>query len=71
MALRLGEGARGWETPEPLTAKPEGTCTYVYATTLDKAPVTEAAPKKLPKLISLGFYRRVDLHHWSTCPWFL
>ena len=55
MALRLGEGARGWETPKPLTAKPEGACTYVYATTLDKAPVTEAAPQKLPKLISLGF----------------
>ena len=26
-ALRLGEGARGWETPEPLTAKPEGAYT--------------------------------------------
>ena len=28
---------------------------YVYATTLDKVPVTEAASQKLPKLIPLGF----------------
>ena len=55
MALRLREGPCGWETPEPLTAKPEGTCTYVCATTLDNVPVTEAASQKLPKLILLGF----------------
>ena len=30
MALRLGEGARGWDTPEPLTAKPEGVCVYYH-----------------------------------------
>ena len=36
-----------WMGDEPLTAKPEGTCTYVYATTLDKVPVTEAASEKL------------------------
>ena len=47
MALKFGEGVRGWETPEPLTAKPEGTCMYVYATSLDKVPVTEAASQKL------------------------
>ena len=56
MALRLGEkGARGWETPEPLTAKPEGAYTQEYASFLDKVPVTEVASQKLPKLIPPGF----------------
>ena len=56
MALRLGEkGARGWEMPEPLTAKPEGAYTWEYTTFLDKVPVTEVASQKLPRLIPPGF----------------
>ena len=49
------KGARGWEMPEPLTAKPEGACMEVCATSLDKVPVTEVASQKLPKLIPPGF----------------
>ena len=56
MALRLGEkGARGWETPEPLTTKPEGAYMQEYASFLGKVPVTEVASQKLPKLIPPGF----------------
>ena len=47
MALRLGERARGLETPKSITAKPD--------VTLDKVPVTEAASQKLPKLIPQRF----------------
>ena len=54
MTLRLGEGARGWQTREPPSAKPEGTWTYVHATTRDKVPVTEAASQKLPSWLHRG-----------------
>ena len=43
MALRLGEWARGWETPAAPNGQTQGTWTYVHATIRAKVPVTETA----------------------------